>query len=160
MTVNEFFKKENIMSADPFDKSTFKDEITVEDYTKMGAITLARSFNDGEYVPLASGFAVEYAIVVTLLGLEADEQIDGDVVFSAFVCHGLYDKFRDKYSDNIDRERMIMRAEVDLAELISYTREKIDKGSTIIEQIKSVFQKIATDETLLAKIDALVGSLE
>lgn len=160
MTINEFFNKENIMSKDKFAKATFKDELEVVDYTKMGAIALSRAFDNDEYVPLASGWGVEFAIVVTFLGLEPDGNVDGDAVFKAFVCYGLYDDFRNNYCTNENRARMILRAEADLAELIEDKRKQVENGGTFIAQIKRLFEKIATDETVLAKIDALVDNLE
>lgn len=160
MTINEFFKKENILSKDKFSKVTFKDELEIADYTRMGAIALSRSFENGEYVPLASGWGIEYAIVITFLGLEPDEEIDGEAIFKAFVCYGLYDSFRSYYSDNEQRARILMRSEVDLAELVEHKRKELERSNTFIEQIKRVFEKIATDETLLTKIDALVDNLK
>ena len=161
MTSKEFFKKENIIGSGTFDNVEFKDEFSAKDYGTMGAIALSRAFVENDYLPLASGLAVEYAIVISMLGIEIDGEAEPDDVFKAFVCYGLYDKFVKHFGEaNECRARIIMRAEVDLAELIENRKKEIDKGKTFLEQIKSVFEKIATDETLLSKIDALVGEIE
>lgn len=162
MTINEFFSKENILGDNTFSNVTFKEELTSEDYKRMGAFALKVAFENREYIPLAGRLAIESAIVIALLDLQPDEIDDEKVpnsecVFQAFVCYDFYNKFREHYEKYTP---FIARAEMDIADLITYKQTQYNKSDSVIEQIRKIFEKIVTDETLAGAIDSLVDNLK